>query len=89
MDRFPEAFKRFEKVVAVEEIETFMQLRLAFGSWAGRKWVPTERQIEALNVEAARLRLEGAWRRETIVVRGKPHVRYRDVRTGRFIEKPF
>jgi hypothetical protein len=28
------------------------------------------------------------WSRETVTVRGKPQVRYRDRRTGRFIKKP-
>jgi len=27
------------------------------------------------------------WRREIVTVRGKPQVRYRDLRTGRFIKK--
>jgi len=28
------------------------------------------------------------WRHETVTVRGKPQVRHRDLRTGRFIKKP-
>ncbi|TRZ53778.1 MAG: hypothetical protein D4S01_00655 [Dehalococcoidia bacterium] len=28
------------------------------------------------------------WRRETVTVRGKPQVRHRDLKTGRFIKKP-
>jgi len=28
------------------------------------------------------------WRHETVTVRGKSQVRYRDLRTGRFIKKP-
>lgn len=28
------------------------------------------------------------WRRETVTVRGKPQVRHRDLRTGRFIKRP-
>jgi len=28
------------------------------------------------------------YRHETVIVRGKPQVRYRDVKTGRFIKKP-
>ena len=28
------------------------------------------------------------WRHETVTVRGKPQVRYRDLKTGRFIKKP-
>ena len=28
------------------------------------------------------------WKRETVIVRGKSQVRYRDLKTGRFIKKP-
>ena len=28
------------------------------------------------------------WKHETVKVRGKPQVRYRDLKTGRFIKKP-
>ena len=44
MDRFPEAFNRFEEVVDVRRIESFRQLRLAFASWAGWKWHDTYMQ---------------------------------------------
>jgi hypothetical protein len=52
MDKFPEAFKRFEQMVDVERIESFRQLRLAFASWAGQKWHDTPLQLNALAVEA-------------------------------------
>jgi len=84
MDKFPEAFERFEKVVDVEEIKSFAELRLAFSSWAGKKWMPTDKQIEALNVEAQRLGL--VWGMEKAMVKGKPQIRYRDVKTGRFVK---
>jgi hypothetical protein len=54
-EKFPEAFRRFEERVNTDKIETFRQLTLAFGSWAGQKWVPTWRQTNALAVEAERL----------------------------------
>jgi hypothetical protein len=54
-DKFPEAFKRFERKVNVEKIETFRQLTLAFGSWAGEKWRGTSRQMDALAVQARRV----------------------------------
>jgi hypothetical protein len=60
MDRFPEAFRRFEEVVDVSKIKSFQQLKLAFATWAGRKWKETPKQVEALKVEAVRLRLVGA-----------------------------
>lgn len=52
MDKFPEAFQRFEKVVDVSKIKSFQQLLTAFSLWAGRKWKNTPLQIEALKVEA-------------------------------------
>lgn len=55
MDKFPEAFERFERDVNVDKIETWKQLKLTFGSWAGDKWVPTGKQLEALAVQARKL----------------------------------
>jgi len=60
LDRFPESFKRFEKVVDVSKIKSFAQLKLAFATWAGRKWKESPLQLEALRVQAERLRLVGA-----------------------------
>ncbi|MGQ9507541.1 MAG: hypothetical protein ACUVTB_06795 [Candidatus Bathycorpusculaceae bacterium] len=57
MDKFPEAFQRFEKVADVSKIKSFQQLLSAFGFWAGRKWKETPLQVEALKVEAVRLGL--------------------------------
>ena len=104
MDRFPEAFSRFEEVVDVRRIESFRQLMLAFASWAGWKWRGTYMQKRALAVEARKLgipvfiqrkpfaraygRTTATWRHEVVTVKGKPQNRYRDLRTGRFIRKP-
>jgi hypothetical protein len=55
LDKFPEAFKRFEQVVDVSKIETFQQLLTAFQYWAGKKWKETPKQVKALKVEAIRL----------------------------------
>ncbi|MEM2320211.1 MAG: hypothetical protein QXQ63_05665 [Candidatus Bathyarchaeia archaeon] len=55
MDKFPEAFRRFEQVVDVSKITSFQQLLTAFSHWAGRKWVGSQKQIQALKVEAERL----------------------------------
>jgi hypothetical protein len=57
MDKFPEAFKRFKQKVHVKNIKTFGQLTLAFGSWSGKKWRGTFRQMDALAVQAKRLRI--------------------------------
>lgn len=55
MDKFPEAFKRFEEKVNTDNIESWKQLKLAFGSWAGRRWAPTFRQLDALEKQARKL----------------------------------
>ena len=54
-DKFPEAFRRFKQDVPTRQIKTFRQLTLAFGSWAGEKWRGTNRQMDALAVQAKRL----------------------------------
>jgi hypothetical protein len=60
LDKFPEAFKRFEAVVDTSKIKSFQQLKLAFATWAGRKWKESPLQLQALRVQAERLRLVGA-----------------------------
>ncbi len=55
MDKFPEAFARFEEDVDTEEIEDFRELKASFSLWAGEHWVGSSRQISALKVEAHRL----------------------------------
>jgi hypothetical protein len=90
MDRFPEAFQRFEEVVDVAAINSFGELRLAFSLWAGEKWFDTSRQLHALSIEAQKLGLLPRpilWRYETVRVRGRIRSRYRDIRTGRFVRK--
>ena len=52
MDKFPEAFERFEDKVDVSRIESYNELTSAFASWAGHKFFYTRRQMEALAVEA-------------------------------------
>lgn len=52
MDKFPEAYERFEKMMHPEDVRSFQQLLMMYGEWADpRKWIPTSRQIEALRRE--------------------------------------
>jgi len=104
MDKFPEAFRRFEKVVDIDRFESYREMSYAFGHWAGKRWVDSYAQNVALAREGRRLGfkdvrlpmyfrrpqafLKKTWRRETVTVRGKPQVRHRDLKTGRFIKKP-
>jgi hypothetical protein len=55
MDRFPEAFERFENDVDISRFESYHQLTLSFRWWAGERWKGTVRQWEALNAEAENL----------------------------------
>src|SRR5208283_5103853 len=66
MDKFPEAFRRFEDRVSTRNIKTFEQLTLAFSSWAGSKWRDTDRQNDALAIQAGKLGIqtEDYYRRE-------------------------
>jgi len=52
LDKFPEAFRRFEEFVDVDKIASFKELRLAFASWSGSKYRDTDKQRLALAVEA-------------------------------------
>ena len=104
VDRFSEAFERFEKVVDVDRFESYTEMSYGFGHWAGKIWRDTYAQNLALKREGKRLGIEDAkmpmyfrkpqvsarqtWRRETVTVRGKPQIRHRDIKTGRFIKKP-
>ena len=55
MDRFSEAFRRFESDVDVSRFQSYHQLTLSFRWWAGERWKGTSRQWEALNREAENL----------------------------------
>jgi hypothetical protein len=55
LDKFPEAFERFEDRVDVDRFNSYMELTYAFRHWAGQKWIGTSRQWKAFNVEAERL----------------------------------
>lgn len=57
-DKFPEALDRFTDDVSIKNIQNWEQLKLAFGHWAGRKWLPTHRQLDGLAIEARKLGLE-------------------------------
>jgi hypothetical protein len=96
LDKFPEAFRRFERVVDTGWITSFDELRLEFESWACEKWLDTSSQRDALAREARRagiptrmeFGLTATWRHEHAIIRSRSFDRYRDLRTGRFIRKP-
>ena len=55
MDKFPEAFERFENDVDVGRFRSYFELALAFQSWAGRNWKGSAKQWEAFDREAENL----------------------------------
>lgn len=55
VDRFPEAFDRFERVVDVDGFDSYREMRYAFSRWAGKRWRNTELQNQALAIEGKRL----------------------------------
>ena len=54
VDRFPEAFQRFEQVVYVDRFKSYRELAYAFSYWAGKRWVDSPEQNRALKREAER-----------------------------------
>jgi hypothetical protein len=56
MDKFPEAFRRFEEVVDTDKIHSYSQLKSTFEIWSFQKSL-TYKQNEALKIEAERIGL--------------------------------
>jgi hypothetical protein len=52
VDRFPEAFERFEQVVDIYSFRSYRELAYAFSHWAGGRWVGSYLQDLALRREA-------------------------------------
>ena len=55
LDKFPEAFRRFESDVDIDRFDSYRELTLSFQWWSGPKWIDTPRQWAALNREAEKL----------------------------------
>ena len=118
MDKFPEAFDRYEERVDIDDLQSASELISSFSYWQG--YNPTSKQLDALKNESIKRRLGFDWSipkwvkkrnywayyqsrfndtgyvqtekrrvyvKATFNVKGKPQVRYRDVRTGRFIRR--
>jgi len=52
VDRFPEAFERFERRVDISKFESYRELAYAFSWWAGFRWKDSYAQNLALREEA-------------------------------------
>lgn len=60
VDRFPEAFKRFEYTVDIDSFDDYRELSLAFSHWAGKRWVDSYKQNVALKKEGQKLGFKDA-----------------------------
>jgi len=83
LDKFPEAFGRFESVVNIDEIKDFGELKASFSLWAGEHWKGSPPQNQALKNEAHKLRIP-TWRSEIFIVSGHSRMVHRDLVSGRF-----
>ena len=83
MDRFPEAFDRFEQDVETKYIKSFQQLFFSYMMWGGKYASMSRRQVIALKHEAIKRGIGNiSVERDRL---GRIH--YRDVGTGRFVKK--
>jgi hypothetical protein len=55
MDRFPQAFRRFEREVDIRSFRSYRELAYAFSHWAGKRWVDSYAQNYALKREGIKL----------------------------------
>lgn len=60
VDRFPEAFKRFEYTVDIDNFDSYRELAYAFSYWAGKRWIDSYKQNLALKKQGKRLGFEDA-----------------------------
>jgi hypothetical protein len=60
VDRFPEAFERFEEDVDVSKFKDYRELALAFSQWAGKRWRDSYKQNLALRKQGRRLGFKDA-----------------------------
>ena len=60
MDRFPEAFKRFEHTVDTDKFKEYRELSYAFSHWAGKNWIDSYNQNLALKKEGRKLGFKDA-----------------------------
>lgn len=61
MDRFPEAFRRFEDKVDIEDTESAQEFISTFAHWAGHRYIGSSNQINALRKESEKRKLGFDW----------------------------
>ncbi len=66
MDKFPEAYARYEDSVDTSGLKTFNQLMNSFSSWGGKRWAGTPKQIKALGIEAKKKGFDTSRRKKVV-----------------------
>jgi hypothetical protein len=66
MDKFPEAFDRFESQVDLGSFDSYRELVVAFQWWSGKRWKGTYNQRRALKRQVKERRLHFPNRKATI-----------------------
>jgi len=64
MDKFPEAFNRYEERVDIDDLQSASELISSFSNWQG--YNPTSKQINALAVESKKRRLVNNTKQPTL-----------------------
>jgi hypothetical protein len=59
MDKFPEAFNRYEERVDIDDLQSASELISTFVNWQG--YNPTSKQIDGLRIESIKRRLGIDW----------------------------
>src|SRR3990172_7482626 len=61
MDRFPEAFDRFENDIDIYDLESASELISSFAHWAGFRYIGTQKQLNAIRKESEKRKLGFNW----------------------------
>jgi hypothetical protein len=59
MDKFPEAFNRYEERVDLDDLQSASELISSFSNW--QSYNPTSKQLDALKIESKKRRLGFDW----------------------------
>lgn len=87
MDKFPEAYKRFEKKVDLSDVNSFQQLLKAFQLWGDKKAPATRLQKRALAVEGKKDGIEPTETRRIVHERKEISYTRKDGRQVNYIRK--
>src|SRR3990172_9718019 len=61
MDKFPEAFNRFEEKVDTSNLESASELISEFAHFAGYRYTGTQKQLDAIKIESKKRGFDFDW----------------------------